>query len=107
MQYIYDRAGKVISRSKNLAGIRRYVNKHGGGSIKLLEIKGLEDGRGHLEITFKDGSYFSTFFGCYEVLLGWVYRWWKVAPAPMKLNGVRCRQWDLPRTEAKQRGTTS
>lgn len=86
MEVIRDCEGNVISQSKNLAGIRRYVGKH---TIKWLAIdtigkNGLE---GKLMILFGDGSSFETNFASYTVLKIWIRNWRNVYGAPLLVNG--------------------
>ncbi len=92
MQVIRDRDGNVIQRSRNLAGIRRYVR--GGltstpfNLIKLLAIETLgTTGQGSLLILFEDGTTFQTDFACCDVLREFVRRWRNVYGAPLLVHG--------------------
>lgn len=82
---------KVINRSRNLAGIRRYVSSH---LISELHIAPKMDGqinvnhnRGWLYIVFDNGATFQTDFASYEVLKGFVSRWRNVYGASLWMDG--------------------
>ena len=46
MEVIRDRDGEVISKSRNLAGIRRYVGGLTPPLIKILDVSEIGDGEG-------------------------------------------------------------
>ena len=87
MKIILDRDGKVISKSRNLAGIRRYVGGHVRPLIKVLDVSEIGDGEGKLCILFESGCSFETNFASYSVLTGFVRRWCNVHGAPLTVNG--------------------
>jgi hypothetical protein len=93
MNVIRDRDGNIIQRSKNLAGIRRYVaGKHGlGPQIKVLSIDHLLRGHvtGKLCILFKNGASYETNFASYGVLKSWVRNWRAAYGAPLLVNGEK------------------
>jgi hypothetical protein len=83
--------GEIVQRSRNLAGIRRYVSSH---LIEELHIAPKSDGqinvssnRGWLYIVFSNGATFQTDFASYEVLKGFVSRWRNVYGAPLWMAG--------------------
>ncbi len=89
MNVILDHFGKPIQRSRNLAGIRRYVGKH---LIKKMSIRPIADMEGELLILFENGATYETNFGSYEVLVDFVARWRNVYGANVILthpNGRR------------------
>ena len=55
MMVVRDRDGKVISKSRNLAGIRRYVGGLTPPLIKVLDISEIGDKEGRLSILFENG----------------------------------------------------
>ena len=87
MMCIRDRDGHVISKSRNLAGIRRYVGGHTPPLIKVLDVSEIGDKEGKLCILFENGSSFETNFASYSVLKGFVNRWRNVHGAPLTVNG--------------------
>jgi hypothetical protein len=91
-EVIRDRHGNPIHRSRNLAGIRRYVagctRYQHNQIIKTLAIDAIGMGwEGKLSIVFDDGSSYETNFASYFVLLGFVKRWRNVRGAPLVVNG--------------------
>jgi hypothetical protein len=87
MMFIRDRDGNVISQSRNLAGIRRYVSGHTPAVIKVLDISEIGIGEGKLSILFENECSFETNFASYSVLKGFVSRWRNVYGAPLTVNG--------------------
>ena len=87
MQVVRDRDGNVINKSRNLAGIRRYVGGHTPPLIKVLDVSEIGDGEGKLCILFENGCSFETNFSSYSVLKGFVRRWRNVYGAPLTVNG--------------------
>ena len=83
MQVIRDKKGNVIQRSRNLAGIRRYVGKN---IVKTLAVD-RSNGAGLLTIEFENGARFDATFASYTVLVEFVRRWRNVHGAPFVLNG--------------------
>lgn len=81
------RDGKVIGRSRNLAGIRRYVGNHLIVRLAVDRITVCNYWEGRLHITFDNGATFETRFADYGVLLGFVRRWRNVYGAPLVVNG--------------------
>ena len=84
---IRDRDGNVISKSRNLAGIRRYVGGHTPPLIKVLDVSEIGDEEGKLCILFENGCSFETNFASYSVLKGFVNRWRNVHGSPLTVNG--------------------
>lgn len=86
---IRDAEGHIIQRSRNLAGIRRYVSAH---SIKALALDRLSDSAAHpagkLCILFSDGSSFETNFASFQVLQNFVRNWRNVYGAPLLIDTV-------------------
>ena len=87
MMFIRDRDGNVISQSRNLAGIRRYVGGHTPPLIKVLDISEIGAGEGKLCILFENECSFETNFASYSVLKSFVSRWRNVHGAPLTVNG--------------------
>ncbi len=87
MMSIRDRAGNVISKSRNLAGIRRYVSGYNPPLIKMLDISEIGAGEGKLCILFENDCSFETNFSSYSVLKGFVRRWRSVYGATLTVNG--------------------
>ncbi len=85
MPVVRDRDGKVIQKSKNLAGIRAYVRKHAANAIDISEIAPL--GGGKLCLLFEDGSSYETNFASFTVLKGFVARWRSLYGTPLTVNG--------------------
>jgi hypothetical protein len=84
---IRDRDGNVISKSRNLAGIRRYVGGHTAPLIKVLDISEIGAGEGKLCILFENRCSFETNFCSYSVLKGFVRRWRNIYGSPLTVNG--------------------
>jgi hypothetical protein len=87
MMCIRDRDGNVISKSRNLAGIRRHVSGHTPPSIKVLDVSEIAHNEGKLCILFENGCSFEANFASYSVLKGFVSRWRNVHGAPLTVNG--------------------
>jgi hypothetical protein len=89
---IRDKDGNVVQRSRNLAGIRRYVGGHTPPLIKVLAIDriGVKNLEGKLMILFENGNSYETNFGDFGVLAGFVARWRNVYGAPLRVNGEDC-----------------
>lgn len=83
--YVYNSDGQVIQKSKNLQGIRRYVQNH---TIALLSIAKVEGGKGFLYIRFEDDSRFGKEFESFKVLCEWVARWRSVYGSPLEIDGT-------------------
>jgi len=84
MEVIRDKDGRVIQRSRNLAGIRRYVSNH---LIHTLYIDHIGEWEGKLCILFDDGASFESNFSSYEVLYDFVNRWKNVKGCLTVING--------------------
>ena len=84
MEYIRNENGAVIGKSKNLAGIRRYVSKN---PIKCLAMDSI-NGNGKLCILFENGSSFECNFASFEVLKNVVRNWRNVYGAKLVVNGI-------------------
>jgi hypothetical protein len=87
MLVVRDRDGKVINKSRNLAGIRCYVGGHTPPLIKVLDVSEIGAGEGKLCILLENGCSFETNFASYAVLTGFVRRWRNVHGAPLTVNG--------------------
>ena len=87
MEVIRDKDGNIIQRSKNLAGIHRYVGTH---AINLLSISRIGQGEGKLCISFEDGSSFESNWPTFSALLLHVRNWRNVYGAPLSVNGGWC-----------------
>jgi len=87
MEVILDQDGKVIQRSRNLAGIRRYVGKHIIDKLSINTIGDSSYPEGKLSILFANKSSFETNFASFEVLKEMVRNWRNVYGAPLLVNG--------------------
>lgn len=87
MPVIRDADGNVIQRSKNLAGIRRYVGSLRPPIIKTLDMSEIGDEEGKLSILFENGNTFETNFASFKVMKEFVYRWRNIWGAPFSING--------------------
>lgn len=83
--------GRIVNRSRNLAGIRRYVSNH---LIQELHINAKADGqlsvnnsRGWLYIVFADGASYQTDFASFAVLKNFVRQWRNTYGASLWMNG--------------------
>lgn len=81
---IRNRAGNVISSSRNLRGIRAYVSKN---IITVLDISKIGDWEGKLSILFDNDNSFETNFASYDVLKNFVRNWRNTYGAPLTVNG--------------------
>ena len=84
METIRDRDGNAVQRSRNLAGIRRYVSTH---IIERLAVDMTSNGCGMLSILFDNGCSFQTSFADYSGLTDLVRRWRNVLGSPLLVNG--------------------
>lgn len=98
MPEIRDTDGNVVSRSRNLRGIRTYVSKT-TNLISVLSIDRLAHDEGKLMILFSNGDSYETNFASFDVLKGFVRRWRNVYGAPLRVNGYvsACVSKDNPR----------
>lgn len=80
MEYIYDKDGKVISKSKNLRGIRRYVATN---AIEKVMLFSQEAG---IRIVFKNGDYWKSQFADYSVLRWMVSNWRNIYGASLIID---------------------
>jgi hypothetical protein len=87
MLVVRDRDGKVINKSRNLAGIRRYVGGRVRPSIKVIDVSEIAAGEGKLCILFENGCSFETNFASYSVLKAFVNCWRNVHGSPLSVNG--------------------
>ena len=85
MNYIHNKNGDIVQRSKNLAGIRRYASKHGIDNVRLT---GFTDGTGMLTVYFSDGASSTVSFASFEVLQMFVRNWRNARGAGMVVNGL-------------------
>lgn len=95
-EVIRDAQGKVIRRSHNLAGIRRYVGQHVISRLGISQLPAntaetysIHGGRadGKLAIQFNNGATFETCFADFSVLRDFVRRWRSVYGSPLQVNG--------------------
>ncbi len=89
---------KIVSRSKNLAGVRRYgPRKH--VRIERVHIAARtwphDTAEASLRVKFADGAYFRCRFGSYTVLQGWVRNWRWAWGARLFVDGIENGQVDL------------
>ena len=85
MMIIKDKHNKIIQRSRNLRGIRRYVSKN---TIKdIIICKRLHE-RGDLAVNFIDGAHLFTEFASFIVLKGFVRNWRNVHGAELIVDNI-------------------
>jgi len=89
MKIVYDQKGKAVSKSKDLAGVRRYATKHLADSVSIVQLDKHDvlASEGLLHVSFKNGAYFETKFGSYALLRAWVRGWHAVHGARLIVNG--------------------
>ena len=68
---ILDQDGRIINSSRNLRGIRDYINS-GKDQILKSSITKLSDGSGKLLILFESKNSFETNFNDYTILKDWI-----------------------------------
>lgn len=82
---IHSSQGEVVSRSRNMAQLRRAVSKN---LVKLVEISGENDrSEGLLRIEFENGNVCVVPFASYQVLKQVISQWRSLYGAPLKVNG--------------------
>lgn len=79
---IRDRWGDVISRSKNLAQLRRHAGKR---KVQTIAVENGEKAR--LLVLFENGDSCETFFGDFDLLLHWATSWRSALGARFIVNG--------------------
>lgn len=86
------RDGKVINKSRNLRGLRRFCGKHITRLISIVEDKTstFEYGSGVLAIDFMDGSFCYTRFASFDILKETIRNWRNLYGAPLWVNGKPC-----------------
>jgi hypothetical protein len=82
MIYVKAPNGKILNRSRNLAGIRRYVSKD---PITTIELHHRPDSKGVLKLTLYSGATFETDFQSYQVMKDFVTRWRNAHGVPVKV----------------------
>lgn len=82
MVCIYNISGRLVSRSKNLAGIRRYAGKHGVQHVELWSIQKT------LTVEFGNGARVRTEFADFSVLQRFVRNWRNARGASLMVNGI-------------------
>jgi hypothetical protein len=93
MLEIHDGNGKVISRSQNLRGIRRYLSSHIPESVFIWEVKRIvndksgKESLGTLDINFQDGSGFSCEWNSFAVLCRVLRYWRNLYGTPLWIDG--------------------
>lgn len=89
-QVIRDKSGYVVSRSRNLRGIRQYVSGHTPPIIKMLSVSPIGDGEGKLLILFENGNSYEANFASFVVLKQFVRAWKDIHGSPFWYDGKRC-----------------
>jgi len=69
---VRDTFGKVVSKSRNLAGVHRYAAKVQASRVTIAK---LSNGGGRIWIHFVNGAEFIENFASYTVLLGHIANW--------------------------------
>lgn len=88
MVVIVNKYSDTISKSKNLAQLRRHAGKW---EVETVEIVERSNGSGLLRVLFKNGDSCKTDFADFTVLRGWVKRWRNVRHAEHIIN-TRAKQ---------------
>lgn len=70
-EIIYDAQNKPLVRSKNLAGVIRYLGK-GESPVRLVTASKRPDGSAELRIRWENDAHYRTDFASFNVLLGWL-----------------------------------
>lgn len=78
--------GNVISRSKNLAGLRRWISGHSVASVFIHKYK---DGSGYLCVKFHGGDHCTTTFASYSVLCHTLRHWRNLYGAKLFISGTQ------------------
>jgi len=86
MLYILYEHGDIVSRSQNLAGIRKEVGRQ---QVRVVAIRQLLMGEGLLHIDFESGWTFETNFASFEVLMDTIRNWRNLYGASLRVNGKR------------------
>jgi len=86
MEYILDRNGNIIHRSKSMRGIRRYVSNH---LIKWVDISCISNRsyEGLLSILFENGDSYQRVWSNYSALKDMVRYWRNIHGAKLTVNG--------------------
>lgn len=77
------RAGKVISRSRNLRGLLRRFGTHPVKSISISRVAA--SGEGFLLVTFDDGAECGTMFASFDVCRDWIATRRNLAGVPVEI----------------------
>jgi len=83
---IRDKDGQVISKSKNLSGIRQYSLQHAAKVVSINKLSEFPDGK--LCILFHNSSSFEVVFGSFQILKNFVHRWRAIYGAKLLVNGI-------------------
>lgn len=93
MPVVVDKGGNVVSRSRNLAGIRKYAQAHLANRVVLSPLEG---GGGNLHVAFDNGSTCDTDFNSFEVMKNFVDRWRSVkSAASVEVGPAQARKADV------------
>jgi hypothetical protein len=82
---IRDAAGKVVSRSRNLRGVRAYAGKHNCRNVFLSR---MANGGGRLRLQFQDGETFLVEFASFRVLCRTVAAWRNIYGARLYIQHI-------------------
>jgi hypothetical protein len=85
-QLIYSADHAIVNRSRNLAGVRRYVRTHAIAELHIAQ-RALGQTGGWLYLVFQNGASFQTTFADYRVLAGFVLRWRAVYGTELWIGG--------------------
>ena len=84
---ILDNDHNIVSKSKNLRGIRTFSSKH---AIAIVELNSfLIDNSGRLTVRFDGGFYAIADFASFTVLKRFVRRWRNAQGAALLIDGNR------------------
>lgn len=83
--YIRNSEGAIVSKSRNLRGIREYVGRNLVKTVDATEVGAR--GEGQLSILFDNGDSFQTNFASFTVLLESLKTWRNLYGAPLTIGG--------------------
>lgn len=79
-EYVRDSYGRVVSQSRNLAGVHRYAASHPARRVTVAKLEG---GGGVLWIDFENGAAFTTRFASYSVMAEHIRDWKALRGVPL------------------------
>ncbi len=87
MMFVLDRDSNVINKSKNLAGVRRYMALT-RSPVKHIDLSHIGQSEGQLSILWENNASFQTNFASFTVMQNFVDRWRNAWGAPLSIDGL-------------------